>query len=148
MRKPPEGSLGHYLQRARVTLGLTQRELARKVRLRRGYTVSRWEGGFQAPAAAVRDQLAAVLGAAPAPHGENAVRALGAKGAAASVATAGSAALASEVAALVVRQADAIDASPKRVRAAFRELFDLADRHGAPIHALRAALGDEAPKSK
>jgi transcriptional regulator with XRE-family HTH domain len=145
MRTPPAGSLAHFLQRARITLGLTQGQLAKKVGLRRGYTVSRWEGGLQAPTAGVRNNLLAILGGAPAPHGSNLVRALGAKGATGAGAF-GNAALATELAAMVNRHADAIDASPKRVRAAFRDLFDLAERHGAPIHELRAALGEEATK--
>jgi ribosome-binding protein aMBF1 (putative translation factor) len=147
MRKPPVGSLGHALQRARFTLGLSQKELAKKLGLRRGYTVPRWEGEYQAPSAAVREGLAAILGTAPAPHGTNALRALGMAPSAADAASRG-ASLSVAMAASISRHADAIDASPKRVREAIREALDIAERHGATVREARLALGDEPAKTK
>ena len=77
MRKASPGSLGHSIRRARRTLDLSQLELAKKLGLRGSLTVSRWEVERQKPAARFRNRLAAILGAAPHPHGANALHALG-----------------------------------------------------------------------
>jgi transcriptional regulator with XRE-family HTH domain len=124
MRNAPVGTLGHAIQRARFTLGMTQRDLAKKLGLRRGYTVSRWEGGRHAPMKSLHKRVAALLGVAPAPHGANVLRALGLER------TSEVASLRTALAEAVNRHADLLDAGPKRIRAAVREALEVAERHG------------------
>jgi transcriptional regulator with XRE-family HTH domain len=116
---------------------MTQRDLAKKLGLRRGYSVSRWEGGRHAPMKALHKRLAALLGAAPAPHGANVLRALGVE-TSSEVAT-----LKTALAEAVNHHADLLDAGPKRVRAAVLEALEVAERHGASVREARLALADE-----